>query len=152
MRYSMDEIEEIQEFADLVCDILEIDVPVIRQESKGDTAKVKTSETQLAAASPDGREILLFQIGEKMDLYFALAHELRHVWQKKNRPRLINGYLPSSMLDIDTYNLQPAELDANAFGVIIMANFFHVRPLFRGLKEGTVDRIMEEAARIVREL
>ena len=148
MMYSMDDLKEIWEFAEEVCDILDIDVPVIRPATKQEIKTVKATNTMKAASTPDGKQIILFQKAEKLDLFFALAHELRHSWQMQKRPELYDGYLPSSKLDSDTYNLQPAELDANAFAVCVMATFFRLRPMFNGLAEDTVNRILEEAARI----
>ena len=37
--------------------------------------------------------------------------------------------------NIDEYNLQLAELDANAFGGLVMIKWFNLKPLFIGLSD-----------------
>lgn len=50
---------------------------------------------------------------------------------------------------VEEYNLQLAEVDANAFAYIVMADFFGVRPLFQCLSDIVKSQIMERVNQIV---
>lgn len=43
----------------------------------------------------------------------------------------------------EKYNLQIAELDANAFAGLIMINFFNLKPLFEGVPKSVKVKIYE---------
>lgn len=140
-------IEEIRDYVGAVCALLSIDPPRIKEAEQLGTG------TTLAETSADGRTIRIKSGALSMDLCFALAHELRHVWQiRTDEAKWLDGYQPSSRLDLAAYNLQPAELDANAFAAIIMINSFHRRPIFRALPEDVVKKTYARAEEIAREL
>lgn len=62
-----------------------------------------------------------------MDAYFHAAHELRHKWQWiKQYDRYFTDYKELETIDIHTYRMQPAEVDAAAFGVIMTIKFFNM--------------------------
>ena len=44
---------------------------------------------------------------------------------------------------MEEYNLQIAELDANAFGGLVMIKFFHIKPLFEGVPISVKSKIFE---------
>lgn len=73
------------------------------------------------------------------DLLFSVAHELRHLWQAETDGDLyFKGYKTLREIgDVDIYNQQPAELDANAFASAIMAANFGISPTFDALSEDT---------------
>lgn len=50
---------------------------------------------------------------------------------------------------VEEYNLQTAEVDANAFGSIIMTEFFGMKPLFQGLSDKVKDEIAKQIQYIV---
>ena len=79
------------------------------------------------------------------DLFFAIAHELRHVWQIKNAESFsLSTYQPIDLLhSVEEYNLQTAEIDANAFAAVIMVDYFGVKPLFNNLSETVKEQIFE---------
>lgn len=53
-----------------------------------------------------------------------------------------SDYKPIDLCNnIETYNLQLAELDANAFGCLIMISFFQRKPLFNGLPDSVKSKI-----------
>ncbi len=61
-----------------------------------------------------------------------------------------SSYKPVDLcISVEEYNLQTAELDANAFAGIVMVDFFHLKPLFEGLSDPVKAKIhkrMEEIA------
>ena len=110
----------INEFIEDICSILNIVPPQISY----DTSHFQT-ETMLAACDNEGRTIFLRrQDSMTPDFYFGIAHELRHVWQIRTESRLLDNYKTSNQCEnSEMYNLQPAEVDANAFATMVMADF-----------------------------
>lgn len=54
-------------------------------------------------------------------IYYAIAHELRHKWQNEhNKEEWFNTYKSRNKLDLEQYNEQIAEMDANAFALAAM--------------------------------
>lgn len=119
----------LRQYVTVISRILHIDPPKIRYR-----LPPGMSPTTLAAASSDGEEICVKNQPPSADLYFSIAHELRHIWQLRTDPeKYMTGYKTRADLDVEAYNLQPAEIDANAFAEIISVNPIGVRPLFIGL-------------------
>ena len=76
---------------------------------------------------------------------FAVAHELRHKWQHiTDDKRFFDDYKPRSMFDsADEYNLQLAEIDAQAFGVLVMVLLYQLEITLNGLSQKTEDIILD---------
>ena len=131
----------ILEFINDVCSILNIPVPNICF----DTSHF-SSETMMAQCSPDGSVIYLKKYEKpNPDLLFSVAHELRHIWQiQNNKVIYFSEYKPADLCEnLEEYNLQIAELDANAFAGLIMIEFFHLKPLFNGVPDSVKSKINE---------
>lgn len=128
----------IDEYISEVCGILGITAPKV----SNDTSNFR-SKTMMAQCSSNGETIYIAKADKSTpDYMFAIAHELRHVWQIRTNPDLyLNDYKPVGELSVEDYNNQLAELDANAFGAIIMANLFGVKPLWNNLSQNTIDNI-----------
>ena len=87
------------------------------------------------------------------DQLFSIAHELRHVWQIENYYDLyFHNYQTVDIIGVEKYNLQPAEVDANAFASIIMVDFFHLQPQYKGLTDSVISSIKNRINEIVIEL
>ncbi len=131
----------IQNFITDICNILNIPEPSI----SFDTSNFPT-DTMLAQCSPSGDIIYLKKYNKpNPDQLFSIAHELRHIWQLQNDEQFyFSTYKPVDLCDsIETYNLQIAEIDANAFAGIVMVEFFHLKPLFKGLSDSVKVKIHE---------
>jgi len=122
----------IKEYIRKVSKILKIDPPKIKMVDKLDT------ETMMAAVNPETNKILVKNNLLNYDLLFSIAHELRHIWQYHNERSMFDDYKSSKALSKEEYNLQPAEIDANAFGKIIMVDKFGVKPLFEGMSDHVI--------------
>jgi Zn-dependent peptidase ImmA (M78 family) len=87
------------------------------------------------------------------DQMFAIAHELRHVWQIRYHEWFyFSGYRTiDQCMDMEEYNLQPAEIDANAFAGLAMMGYFELKPQYMGMPETVRDRIHERLDELVRE-
>ena len=131
----------VDEFISDVCDILDIPIPII----SFDTSNF-TSNTMMAQCNSDGTVIY---IKEKQtpnpDYFFSSAHELRHIWQILNDSTFYLQHYKTRIEcnNLDEYNLQIAELDANAFAGLIMIDFFKIKPLFTDSSTLVVSKIFE---------
>ena len=136
----------IQNYVKDICRILEIKVPVISY----DTSNFPT-DTMMAQCSPDGTIVYIKKYDRlNPDQFFAIAHELRHIWQMKNEPIFLSDYKPIKICNsIEEYNLQMAELDANAFAGIVMNELFYLKPLFNGVPESVKSKIFERMETII---
>ena len=134
---------DINTFIRSICEYLNIDEPGIK------TGFTFRSNTQIAAADLKQYRILIKDRPQDNDYYFAIAHELRHLWQYKNGWDLDQA-APGD-IDKNEYNLQPAEVDAQAFAAIIMINTFHIEPLFIGLSADVKQAIRKRMDEITKE-
>ena len=138
----------IYDFINEICDILNIPVPSV----SFDNAKFQT-DTMMAQCSRDGSVICLKKYDKtNPDQLFSIAHELRHVWQIKNdEAYYLNDYKTvKECINITEYNLQSAEIDANAFAAIVMSEFFGITPQFNGLDLAVKDAINKRIKEIVK--
>lgn len=130
-----------------VCSILNIPAPSISFDISN-----FTSETMMAQIDSEGKTIYIRKFDNPHpDQFFAIAHELRHKWQMQTaKDRYFSDYLPRERFSsAEEYNLQPAELDANAFAGIIMEEFFNLKPLFQGLSNKIKARIYNRMEHII---
>lgn len=131
----------IYDFINDICDILNISVPSV----SFDTSKFPT-DTMMAQVNPSGDTIYLKKYDKpNPDQFFSIAHELRHIWQIQNDKELyFSAYKPIDLLSsVEEYNLQVAEIDANAFAGLVMMDFFNLKPLFEGLSDSVKVKIFE---------
>jgi hypothetical protein len=84
------------------------------------------------------------------ELFFALAHELRHAYQIASCESL-EEYRTSDRISIEQYNLQPLEVDANAFGALIMSDFFGIVPQFRNMPDTVRKAIKDRMKQLQKE-
>lgn len=129
----------IKEFITDVCELLEIEIPKISY----DTSHFPT-KTTLAQCEPTANIIYLTKVDKpNPDYVFSIAHELRHIYQyQTNEEFYLSGYKPSNKCSsVEEYNLQIAEVDANAFAAIIMTDFFSLKPQWHGLSNKVIDTI-----------
>ena len=113
--------------------------------------KKMISDTMIAMIRSDGAELALRRnAAVTPDLFFALAHELRHGWQIAHPELgLLDGYRDrSECATVEEYNLQPAELDANAYAAIVMERDFGLKALFQGLPDTVRKEIRKKASEI----
>ena len=124
------------------CIALNIDKPTVVRKKKLHT------DTQLAEFRPDENVICIKDIADDMNLVFAVVHELRHAWQFKNTPDMFKNYQNSAVLSVKAYNLQPAEVDANAYTVIYFGCLYGIRPTFNALGVEVCEAIEKRANEI----
>lgn len=129
----------IKELITDVCDLLEIGVPKISY----DTTHFAT-KTTMALCEPTTNTIYLNKVDKpNPDYIFSIAHELRHMYQYlTNEEFYLLGYKPSNKCSsVEEYNLQIAEVDANAFAAIVITDFFSLKPQWHGLSNKVIDAI-----------
>ena len=140
----------IEEFITDICELLCIEVPSISY----DTSHFST-ETTMAQCESTSNIIYLNKIDKpNPDYLFAIAHELRHIFQYQNDEQfyLSNYKTSDNCSSVEEYNLQIAEVDANAFASIIMVEYFHMKPQWNGLSDKVINAINDRINIIIREL
>lgn len=140
----------IEEFITDICELLEISVPSISY----DTSHFPT-ETTMAQCELTSNIIYLNKIDKpNPDYLFAIAHELRHIFQYRDNEQfyLYNYKTSDKCSSIEEYNLQIAEVDANAFASIVMVEYFRMQPQWNGLSNKVIDAINDRINIIIREL
>lgn len=134
----------IDKFVSVICQDLNIITPRIRR---------KKALQGTALAYYDYKDNVLYlkkSYDNDYDMYFSVAHELRHIYQIKYNVFDLSRH--KSNLDISTraYNLQEEEIDANAYALIIMSSAFHIKPLFNGLDDDIKAMIYKRANEIAK--
>lgn len=139
----------LKELTTQICEILNIPCPKISYVTSDFPSK-----TMLAKYVPEENTIYVKDKKISVDVCFALAHELRHVWQMTTDKNLYFGSYKQAheCSNKVEYNLQLAELDANAFAGIITSDLFHLKPTFEGLPEMVKDKIYERMEEILTEI
>ena len=84
------------------------------------------------------------------DALFAICHEMRHVYQSKYMKGIFKDYAEIGEVDNEEYNLQEAEVDANAYAALTMKKYFGVVPEFKGFSEKVKAAIWDREARLER--
>lgn len=132
----------IEKFITDICELLEIGVPKISY----DTSHFLT-KTTLAQCEPETNTIYLNKVDKpNPDYVFSIAHELRHIYQYQTDEKFyLSGYKPSNECSsVEEYNLQIAEVDANAFAAIVITDFFSLKPQWYGLSDKVIDTIEKQ--------
>ena len=141
----MDKKQICIKFSREICDILDIPVPFIKLVS----ADRMHTGTQIAALTPNA-VLIRDDIAVSPELFFALAHELRHAHQIAHGKSL-EEYRTSDRISIEQYNLQPLEVDANAFGALIMSDFFGIVTQFRNMPDTVRKAIKDRMKQLQKE-
>lgn len=129
-----------------ICMLLKIQEPVISY----DTSVFPSKEVKAMYIHNQNTIYLSSFEHPSFEILFSIAHELRHAWQFQNQPALYFETYQTfqDCKSLDEYNIQPAELDANAFGEFILDSFFHISPQYFSLSENTRKKIHERAKEI----
>lgn len=110
------------------------------------------SKTTIAQAARSGEDIYLKKLEgqDERDVLFATTHEIRHIWQiRKHEEEFFENYKPIHLCrNVNEYNLQKAELDANAYATAVMVTHFNCHPMFKGLDKMVKDEIYRRASGI----
>lgn len=140
----------IEEFITDICELLDITVPSISYDISHFPTKTTMAQCELT-----NNIIYLNKLDKpNPDYLFAIAHELRHIFQHQNDEKfyLSNYKTSDNCSSIEEYNLQIAEVDANAFASIVMVEFFHMQPQWNGLSDKVIHAINDRINIIIHEL
>lgn len=140
----------IEEFITDICELLDITVPSISYDISHFPTKTTMAQCELT------NNIIYLNKLDKLnpDYLFAIAHELRHIFQYQNDEKfyLSNYKTSDNCSSIEEYNLQIAEVDANAFASIIMVEYFKLQPQWNGLSDKVIHAINDRINIIIHEL
>ena len=138
-------MKEVYQFINFICKDLKIKKP-----KKIEFGRLQTN-TMLASYNYQKDTITIKKEYEDIrDLYFALSHELRHKYQIDRKIFDFENYKLSDKTDIKAYNLQPEEIDSNAYAALIMMSTFGVKPLLNGLDKDVKEKINKRIDELAR--
>lgn len=137
-------MKDIYKFIKVICNDLKIKKPKVQ------VTKSFISNTQLASYDPSREIITIKKEYENMyDVCFAISHELRHKYQIDYKLFDFKNYKSNSQTTSIEYNLQPEELDANAYAYLIMMSAFGVEAKFNGVDQTVISAIKKRAIEIM---
>ena len=86
-----------------------------------------------------------------LDILFGVCHEIRHVYQALYMKEIFSSYIELEKLDTEAYNLQEAEIDANAYASLFIEKNFGVAPLFTGYSDKVKAAIKNRKRELMKE-
>lgn len=110
--------------------------------------RVKNIGTQIARLKMPARIIEIRDTNIPNTL-FALAHEVRHLWQIDNNKIDVQAYVESSN-SLGDYSKQDVEIDANAYAVYIAWQMFGAAPKFDTYSDDVRNAIMDKAKDMIK--
>ena len=139
----MKNIKNLRKFMKYICKDLDIKMPVLEISDDFPTP------TTLALYDSEFDKLKIRKSYETMfDIFLSVAHELRHKYHITYNTHDLSSYNPSNKIGNREYNLQPAEIDANAYAYLIMRVTFSIECFFNGLDEDIVKAIKDRAIEI----
>lgn len=129
---------DIKEFIDLFCETWGLPQVQIKKVSLPGTMQARLDINSNTLELRTAQNVSITE-----ELVFIISHELRHLWQKEQGWNFENYNSDTS--DIDTYNAQVEEIDANAFGFLICDILFDCAPTFNRLAPHVRCKIYERA-------
>lgn len=131
----------LKDVIDTVADDLNIEPPELEynleKKSKGNISALVLDEN---------REVNAIAISDEInmnDLVFSIVHELRHAYQIKYHSEMFDNYKQIGEISFEKYNLQEAEIDANAYASLFVEYNFKIKPLFNGYSQ-KVKKLIEK--------
>lgn len=115
----------------------------------------KKSKGNISALVLDeNKEVKAIAISDELnmnDLVFSIVHELRHAYQIEYHPELLDNYKQIGEISFEKYNLQEAEIDANAYASLFVEYNFKIKPLFNGYSKKVKNLIKKRKQEIIEE-
>ncbi len=117
--------------------------------SRNELAERFGQYVESAYSSSDNAIYIADDIEDLFVAEFVIAHEMRHAWQYEyHKEKFMDSYRPREQFDNrDDYNLQLAEIDANAWALVFMIQYFHKYPKFENNSEVVRQTILEYACK-----
>lgn len=137
----------INNYVKMICGMLELPMPAVFYK---DSALEPGQHARLTA---DGKQLYLRKLKTaSLEQLFSAAAELRREWQRRRDSAYYFGsYKSREELPLREFSLQPAEVDANAFGAVVVSAFFGVEPVFDEYPGVTRSRIEARISEIRRD-
>ncbi|MCR4996111.1 MAG: hypothetical protein K6A61_02295 [Butyrivibrio sp.] len=111
---------------------------------------VENNEVEGEVKVSEGKVLITCEVSdEPLAMFYTIAHELRHMHQMLYMDEFFKNYTLENMHDMNLYNEQPEEIDANAFSGFLCEAIFNVGcpPL-----EETSEKVMKKIERRAIEL
>ena len=115
----------IPDYINVVTKELKISKPLVVQDLSGEHTN--------AEYYPPEDKVVYLRENDTNEAYFEIAHELRHKWQFVNfRDKYFKNYIEIQKTNLEDYGKQIAEIDANAFAVLMTMRYLDELVLLNG--------------------
>lgn len=114
---------------------------------------VEENDVEGSVESLEGNVVLTYRVSdEPLSMFFVIAHELRHLYQFLYQREKYSGYSLEELHNFNNYNLQPAEIDANAFAAFLCETVLGVGcPPLEETSEEVMKKIQDRTIEIFHE-
>ncbi len=101
----------------------------------------------------EGELVITYRVSdEPLAMFYTIAHELRHIHQALYIDEFFKTYTLENMHDMNLYNEQPEEIDANAFSSFLCETVFNVGcPPLEETSEKVMKKIEKRAIELFHE-
>ena len=109
-------------------------------------------EGEVKVSEDDNLQITYRVSDEPLAMFYTIAHELRHIHQALYIDSFFKNYTLENMHDMNKYNEQPEEVDANAFASFLCEAIFNVGcPPLEETSEHVMKKIEKRAIELFHE-
>lgn len=109
--------------------------------------------TTRAALSDDGKTVYLnslyYPSMTEPEAWLYLSHECRHIHQLMHGFNPLEDYSSGSDVSLTVYASQFAEIDANAWAVVVCSSVLGIAPTFGGVYSAAVHEAIYSRARVI---
>lgn len=131
----------IPDYINVVTKELKISKPLVVQDLSGEHTN--------AEYYPPEDKVVYVRENDTNEAYFEIAHELRHKWQFVNfRDKYFKNYIEIQKTNLEDYGKQIAEIDANAFAVLMTMRYLDELVLLNGYPQDEKKLIFKRAREI----
>ena len=131
----------IPDYINVVTKELKISKPLVVQDLSGEHTN--------AEYYPPEDKVVYVRENDTNEAYFEIAHELRHKWQFVNfRDKYFKNYIEIQKTNLEDYGKQIAEIDANAFAVLMTMKYLDELVLLNGYPQNEKKLIFKRAREI----
>ena len=137
----------INNILEFVCSNLKINKPRIEFTSDKNKIGSNIALTIISSNINQNNTIIVKEFIEiDYDIIFSIVHELRHIYQYYYDKQILENYKSNKEIkNVEEYNLQEAEIDANAYATRFMIDNFNVLPKFEGLSQKVKEKIYKKS-------
>lgn len=140
----MDQVEKLVEFAKEVSNFLHITAPNVGYKEHSGYGS--------SWYDPKTDTVYIGSEANTRNAYYDMAHEIRHKWQVVTDPAFYcSEYKEFGTVSLEEYRSQLAEVDADAFAVLMTAMYISEATKLNGYSDNEKENIIRRAIEIAKE-